>query len=129
MVNTLIRISAILFVKKIFGIERSASMISLFLIVLSVLYGLVVFFEVFLICRPMAVDWNAHVDGTCSDQIVSYLVLEVLGLLLDFTIAAVPIPYLWALQMALAKKFFAHLMFSIGALQVVLSAGLRICAD
>ena len=102
-------------------------MISLVLIVLSVLYGLVVFLEAFLICRPMAVDWNAHVDGTCGDQIVSYLVLEVLGLLLDFTIAAVSIPYLWALQMALAKKCLTQLMFSIGALQVILSPGLRIC--
>lgn len=104
-------------------------MISLFLIVLSVLYGLVVFSEVFLICRPMAVDWNAHVDGSCSDQIVSYLVLEVLGLLLDLTIAAVSIPYLWALQMALAKKFLTQLMFSIGALQVILSPGLNIRTD
>ena len=77
----------------------------------------------------MAVDWNAHVDGTCSDQIVSYLVLEILGLLLDFTIAAVSIPYLWALQMALVKKCLTQFMFSIGALQVILSPGPRICTD
>ena len=125
MVNTFIRISAILFVKKAF----SASTISLFLIALSVLYGLAVFLEVFLICRPMAVDWNTHVDGTCNDQIISYLVLEVLGLLLDLTIAAVSIPYLWALQMALAKKFLTQSMFSIGALQVILSSGVRIYSD
>ena len=101
----------------------------LVLIVLSVLYGLVVFLEVFLICRPMAVDWNAHIDGTCGDQVVSYLVLEVLGLLLDVTIAAVSIPYLWALQMALAKKCLTQLMFSIGALQVILFHGLRTSTD
>ena len=117
MVNTLIRISAILFVKKAFGnIRRSASIISLFLIVLSVLYGLVVFLEVFLICRPMAVDWNAHVDGTCGNQALSFLVLEVLSLLFDLTIAAVSIPYLWALQMPLAKKVFTQIILSIGAL-------------
>ena len=127
--NTLIRTSAILFFKKVFESRRSASIIAQSLLVMSILYGLVVFLEVFLICRPMAVDWNAHVDGTCGDQIVSYLVLEVLGLLFDLTIAAVSIPYLWALQMPLAKKCLTQLMFSIGALQVLLSPGPRICTD
>lgn len=69
----------------------------------------------------MAVDWNAHVDGSCGDQIVSYLVLEVLGLLLDFTIAAISIPYIWALQMPRAKKVAVQILLSIGVLQVMLS--------
>lgn len=86
------------------------------LLVLSILYGLVVFLEVFLICRPMAVDWNADIDGTCGNQIVSYLVLEVLGLLLDFTTLAVPTPCIWRLHMPLAKKITLSIFFSIGAL-------------
>ena len=77
----------------------------------------------------MAVDWNAHVDGVCGDQIVSYLVLEVLGLLFDLTIAAVSIPYLWALQIALAKKVLIQITFSVGALQVIFSPGIRMCTD
>lgn len=121
MVNTLVRTSAILLIKKIFGASKSASRIAQLLLVLSILYGLVVFLEVFLICRPMAVDWDAHVDGTCGDQIVSYLVLEVLGLLFDTTIAAVSIPYIWALQIGRANKVFIQIVFSIGVLQVVLS--------
>ncbi len=121
MVNTLIRLSAILFIKKFLGSRRSARLIAQLLLVLSILYGLVVFLEVFLICRPMAVDWNAHVDGSCGDQIVSYLVLEVLGLLLDFTIAAISIPYIWALQMPRAKKVAVQILLSIGVLQVMLS--------
>ena len=77
----------------------------------------------------MAVDWNAHVDGTCGDQVLSYLVLEVLSLLLDLTIAAVSIPYLWALHMPLAKKFLTQIILSIGALQVILCPGIRMCTD
>ena len=77
----------------------------------------------------MAVDWNAHIGGTCDDQIVSYLVLEVLGLIFDLTIAAVSIPYIWALRVALATKVLTQIMFSIGALQVILSPGIRICTD
>ena len=35
----------------------------------------------------MAVDWNAHVHGTCDDQVLYYLVLEVLGLVQNVAIS------------------------------------------
>ena len=116
LVNTFIRMSAILFIGRVFGRARGMLLIIRLLLVLSILYGLVVFLEVFLICRPMAVDWNVHVDGTCGDQVLSYLVLEVLGLVLDFAILTVPIPYIWRLQMKLTRKLSTATMFSIGAL-------------
>lgn len=86
------------------------------LLVLSILYGLVVFLEVFLICRPMAVDWDAHVDGTCGDQIVSYLVLEILGLLIDFTILVAPLPIIWRLWLPWPRRIPIAAVFSIGVL-------------
>ena len=120
MVNALIRTSAILLFKKTFGsVIGSAGLIAHLLLVSSILYGLVVFLEVFLICRPMAVDWNTRVNGTCGNQIVSYLVLEVFGLLFDFTIAAVTIPYIWRLPMARASQIKIQTVFSISALQVM----------
>ncbi len=127
MVNTLVRISAILAIKNVFRHSTKVKLITRLLLVLSILYGLVVFLEVFLICRPMAVDWDAHVDGTCGNQIVSYLVLEGLGLLLDLTIAAVPIPFIWRLKMKLARKISITSMFLIGSLVFIVS-GLRIQA-
>lgn len=117
--NTLIRTSAILLFKKIFGHSKSARAIAHLLLVLSILYGLVVFLEVFLICRPMAVDWNTHINGTCGNQIISYLILEGFGLLFDLTIAGVSIPYMWRLPMARAKKIQIQTVFSISALQVI----------
>lgn len=86
------------------------------LLVLTILYGLAVFLEMFLICRPMAVDWNAHIGGTCGDQVVSYLVFKVLGLFLNFTILALPIPCIWRLQLELARKMSIAITFSIGSL-------------
>ena len=114
--NILVRISAILLIKNIFGPKKVVRQITGLLLVLSFLYGLVVFLETFLICRPMAADWDTHVDGTCGNQIVSYLVLEVLGLFLDFTIVAVPIPYITRIQMRRAEKLRISVVFSIGVL-------------
>ena len=116
LVNTIVRMSVILFIKRIFGASKSLKWIAWSLLVLSFLYGLVVLLEVFLICRPMAVDWNAHLDGTCGDQIVSYLILEILGLLLDFTILVVPLPFIWRVQISWAKKISFSIIFSIGVL-------------
>ena len=114
-VNTMVRMSAILFIEKVFcyigGIWKTRS-----LLVLSILCGLVVFLEVFLICRPMAEDWNAHLDGICGDQVVSYLTLEVFGLLLDFIILVIPMPYIFRLQTSRSGKVPIWLVFSIGAL-------------
>lgn len=86
------------------------------LLVLAVLYGVVVFLEIFLICRPLAVDWDVHVRGTCGSQVMSYLILEVLGLFLDFIILAVPIPWIWQFEIKLAQKMKVATIFSIGFL-------------
>ena len=117
LINTLIRMNALLFIGRIFAdIKKKTTLFARSLLVLSILYGLVVFLEVFLICRPMAVDWDAHVDGTCGDQIVSYLVLEILGLLIDFTILVVPLPVIWKLQLPWPRKVSIAALLSIGAL-------------
>lgn len=108
--------SAVSSIQKIFGHLKRIQSIAPWLLVSSILYGLVVLLEVFLICRPMAVDWNAAVAGSCADQIVSYLVLEILGLLLDSIILVVPIPCIWRLQMRRARKLSLSIIFSIGVL-------------
>lgn len=115
-VNTMVRMSAILLLKRLFGHNRLFRCITLSLLVISILYGIVVFLEIFLICRPMAVDWNASVDGTCGDQIVAYLVLEVFGLLLDFTIVVTPIKIIWSIQMNQKRKISVIFVLSIGVL-------------
>ena len=113
--------SAILLIDRLFGIKTIVQWITLSMLVLSILYGLVVILEVFLICRPLAVDWNPHVDGKCADQIVSYLVLEILGLLIDFTILVTPLPVIAKLAMDWRRKMSIAAVFSIGALSVLVS--------
>lgn len=115
MVNTFIRISAIMLSEKI-SYRLIPSWICQSLLILSVLYGSVIILEIFLICRPMAVDWNASIDGKCGNQIVSYVVLEILGLLLDFIIIMIPIPIIWSLQTNRARRFGILISFSIGIL-------------
>ena len=121
--------SAVLLIHSLFGILNNIRKIAMLLLVLCILYGLVVFLEIFLICRPMAVDWNTQIKGTCGNQITSYLVLEVLGLLLDFTIVVVPIPCIWNTALPLERKVPLMISFTIGILQVILCLRSNLCTD
>ena len=116
MVNTLVRMSAINLSIQLFSPIRGLRYTAYLLLLIVILYGLVVFLETFLICRPMAVDWNAHIDGTCGNQVVSYLVLEVIGLLLDFAILALPLPGIWILATPFKVKLKLAILLSIGFL-------------
>ena len=116
MVNTLVRISAILLIIQVFGVVRRSLWTARLLLIAAIIYGLVVFLETFLICRPIAVDWNAYIDGTCGDQVVSYVVLEVLGLSLDFAILVVPLPWIWGCTISSSSKIQISIIFSMGFL-------------
>ena len=116
-VNTFVRISALLFIMKGFvSIVPGMRWVAWLLLLLCTLFGLAVFLEIFLICRPMAVDWSIQTHGTCGDQVVSYLVLEVIGLLLDFIILAIPILCIRRLNVKLARKMSIASLFMIGGL-------------
>lgn len=47
--------------------------------------------EVLLICRPLSTQWDPNVGGACGDQTTSFVVIEVLGLVLDVAILMCPI--------------------------------------
>ena len=112
--------SAILLIQKIF-IFPTVKCFTRSALVLSILYGLVVILEVFLICRPLAVDWNPHMDGKCADQIVSYLVLEILGLLIDLFILVIPLPLISRLHLRWRRKMSIAATLSTGVLSVLVS--------
>ena len=107
--------SAILLIIRIIP-TRGFRLTAMVLLVVVILYGLVVFLETFLICRPMAVDWNTHINGTCGNQVVSYLVLEIIGLLLDLAILILPLPCIWRLAMPFRLKLSVSILVSIGFL-------------
>ena len=113
--NSLVRVSALLSFKAIFcrgkvGGERMANG----LIIVTALHGIAVVLESFLICRPIAAAWDNNLAGTCGDQIVSYVVLEILGLLIDLVIFVWPVWSLADLNASNKSKAKLALIFSSG---------------
>ncbi|KAH7394443.1 hypothetical protein BKA66DRAFT_411077 [Pyrenochaeta sp. MPI-SDFR-AT-0127] len=68
----------------------------------------------FLICRPLAKNWDFTIPGTCGSQPAFYFAMGVVNLITDTVIIILPMPYLYRLRMAMRKKLLAMGLLSIG---------------
>ena len=72
--------------------------------------------ETFLLCRPLAYNWDTSIKGTCGQRNTVYVSAGVLNLVTDFMVMSLPIPHILKLQLAWRRKLGLILMFSLGIL-------------
>ena len=98
---------------------------------LSTAYMVMIILEAFLLCTPVALNWDNFVPGTCGNQPTAYLAAGIINLLVDIGIIILPMPLLWNLQMPVARKLGISAMFGIGAMYDLVSLfviqGLTFC--
>jgi hypothetical protein len=68
----------------------------------------------FLICRPLAKNWEFTLPGTCGSQPAFYFAMGAVNLVTDAGIILLPMPYLIRLRLPLRKKAFAMTLLSVG---------------
>ena len=66
------------------------------------------------ICQPIARNWNFNLPGKCGSQPQFYTSMGVINILTDVAILALPLPYLFSLQMPWKRKLVATGMLTIG---------------
>ena len=135
----MIRINALLLLKRIFGTARSHRISLCMLISLSCSYGLVALLAASLlaasllaasllaasllaaslICHPIAAAWDSSITGTCANQVVSYVLIEILGAFIDLVIVVLPAALLRIVHMSVKDKIKAVCILSAGAVYVV----------
>lgn len=82
--------------------------------IFSVCFG-ITFFVVFLTrCSPISQEWDPKPGGWCRPLLSSELSSISINLVLDTAIVALPMPWLWGLNMATGTKIIAMIMFSFG---------------
>lgn len=86
------------------------------LLVLSILYGTAILLDIFLICRPVAAARDTSISGECGNQLLSYVLLEIFGLLIDLAILVTPPSLIYRLQMPWKRKASVSGMLSVGVL-------------
>jgi hypothetical protein len=71
----------------------------------------------FLACQPLSFNWDSSVPGGhCGNVSVAYITMHPSNVFIDVTIALLPAPILWGLQMKASKRVAIIFMFSLGAL-------------
>ena len=114
--NAIIRISACLLLKRLFGILGWPKIVMISAISLSALHGLASVLDLSLICRPLSAQWKSDIDATCGNQWLSFLLLEVLGMLVDCSILVVPALAIMRLHVPNSRRLALLCVFEVGAL-------------
>ena len=67
-------------------------------------------------CQPLSAAWNPYVQGNCGNEMLAYLFVEVIGLLIDMAIMALPIPAIMRMQMSTLRKLKWIGLLCLGAM-------------
>ncbi|KAH6720847.1 hypothetical protein BKA61DRAFT_470111, partial [Leptodontidium sp. MPI-SDFR-AT-0119] len=117
-----VKCSVIYFYYRIFGATRSFHNSAQTLIVLIILWAISTTLITFLICRPLAFNWDPTiVGGVCGDRNTVFVITGVINVVTDIMVLSLPLPHILKLQLAWRRKVGLLLMFSIGFLITAIS--------
>ncbi|KAI2608560.1 uncharacterized protein GGS25DRAFT_490794 [Hypoxylon fragiforme] len=123
---TSIRLSILHLYLHLFTTHRRFRIVCWALMAACLLWALGDLLTVFLLCRPLAFNWNKLIPGRCGNINAAYLSVHSTNFAIDSTIALLPTPVLWGLQLPIGRKLGVCLMFALGALICAISIA-RIC--
>ncbi|RYP11615.1 hypothetical protein DL765_007663 [Monosporascus sp. GIB2] len=77
----------------------------------------------FLMCKPVAKNWNPTIPGTCGSTLGLFIGSAVPSVVIDLVILLMPLPKVWHLQTNATKKIGLTVVFALGYSVVVVSLG------
>lgn len=107
-----------LFYMRIFGSKQSFRIGVFVTMTIVWMWSASVILETFLLCRPLAYNWDTTIDGSCGERNATYVVAGTLNLITDLMVMVLPLPHIWKLQLNVAKKVALLSVFCIGLLYV-----------
>ncbi|KAI0127594.1 hypothetical protein BJ170DRAFT_722844 [Xylariales sp. AK1849] len=114
--------SILLVYAKVFSLPRFivASKLTALLILL---WALVLIVGPFVICQPLEYNWNPYVPGGhCGNTKLLWYITGIFNIITDLIVLLLPMPYLYALELAPYKKAALMCTFGIGFLVCIISA-------
>lgn len=114
---SLIKSSIMLFFARIFGTKKSFKISVAVVMTIVWMWAVSVILETFLLCRPLAFNWDPTLPGgSCGNRNATYVIAGTLNLLTDLMVMSLPIPHIWKLKLNVAKKVALCMIFSMGLL-------------
>ncbi|KAJ9215666.1 hypothetical protein DTO166G4_2772 [Paecilomyces variotii] len=118
---SLVKTSIMLFFFRIFGSKRSFRISVAVVMAIVWMWAVSVILETLLLCRPLAYNWDAIIDGVCGEKNATFVAAGTLNLVTDLMVMALPIPHIWKLRLSVPKKLALCLVFCMGLLVSVIS--------
>lgn len=112
---TLIKMSILLFYRRIFVIPQFRLRINIVGVMVMVWFLANSFLSAFQ-CTPIEKAWLVLIPGKCIDPLKYILGVHTTNLALDIIILPLPVSAVWRLQMSLAKKISVAGIFLLGGL-------------
>lgn len=114
-----VKISIVIFVKRLFGTIRAYVVISYCLIGFITAWALAALLTNIFQCIPVQYYYNKDLKGHCmSGQVQFFQAMGSIALVEDVIILCLPIPVFWRLQINNRQKLALTLVFSLGGLCV-----------
>ncbi|KAJ6031354.1 hypothetical protein N7540_002086 [Penicillium herquei] len=120
-VLALIKTSIMTFYLRIFGTNRSFRIQVAITMTIVWMWSASVILETFLLCRPLKYNWDTSISGVCGNRNATYVIAGTMNLITDLMVMALPMPYIWKLQLGTAKKIALCSVFSVGLLVSIIS--------
>ncbi|MCJ1339965.1 hypothetical protein MMC09_005257 [Bachmanniomyces sp. S44760] len=120
---TLVQLSFCFFYSRIFTLVSRKFTIALYTCGgLAIVVGLVNLFPTIFQCSPVAFAYDKSIPGgKCIQQRIMFVVEDVLLLVVDLFVVALPLPMIWGLQMPRAEKVAISGMFLLGGFVAVVN--------
>ncbi|KAI1178646.1 hypothetical protein F4777DRAFT_81336 [Nemania sp. FL0916] len=118
---SLIKISILHFYTVVFRKKRFQQLVYA-LIGVNIVFLITATFSNVFFCTPPAKQWLLTVPGHCNDATAIYVVLSSIDLGMDIIVILLPMPILWRLHLATAKKISLTIVFGLGILIIIITA-------
>ncbi|KAH7417417.1 hypothetical protein BKA64DRAFT_300215 [Cadophora sp. MPI-SDFR-AT-0126] len=119
-VQVLLKVSILLFYLRVFPVPW-IQVVTWILIAFTLLHGVGFFFPILFQCRPVALLWNARLEGHCIQLETIIFPGAIFSIVEDLAILLLPIPCLSKLNVGKGKKISLISMFSVGIIACVIS--------
>ncbi|KGO60127.1 hypothetical protein PEX2_032660 [Penicillium expansum] len=117
-----VKISIVIFIKRLFGSIRAYVVISYCLVGFIATWALAALLTNIFQCTPVQYYYNKNLKGHCmSGQVQFFQTMGSIALIEDIIILCLPIPVFWKLQINTRQKIALILVFSLGGLVCIFS--------
>ena len=113
--SPIIKLSLVYLFRRIFNVSKFR-LVSTIVIVWIALWGVAVFLAAALQCRPLKAFWVKSIDGHCFDGEKYFRGNQVINIILDFVLLALPMPMVYKLHVRWQDKVALAGVFILGGL-------------